>query len=56
MVGLVNGGEGGEGGSGGGMGGGAPVWPADGSRGFLGYGESGSVMVLPQIMGQVGFS
>jgi hypothetical protein len=33
FLGLLNGGEGGVGG---GMGGGAPVWPADGSRGFLG--------------------
>lgn len=38
VAGLLNGGEGGMGGSGGGIGGGAPVWPADGSRGFLGYG------------------
>jgi hypothetical protein len=38
VAGLLNGGEGSVGGSGGGMGGGAPVWPAEGSRGFLGYG------------------
>ncbi len=36
VAGLLNGGEGGVGGSGGGIGGGAPVWPAEGSRGFLG--------------------
>jgi hypothetical protein len=35
VAGLLKGGAGGMGGSGGGMGGGAPVWPAEGSRGFL---------------------